>query len=150
MLFRKRICISNDTSIPNFLPKRLHRHDVSDYLLSKTFQRRFGEEFPRREVLLGLAASAALIALPIRPARAKLSASAVLEIIKGTIKCGVSGLELLDEYFTVRHRITGQADAKNEEELSRRGIIMLCIIDDRDEVEKSEGRDSSDFRFYYS
>jgi hypothetical protein len=142
MLFRKKICISNNASIPNFLLKGLHRHDVSDYLLSRTFQRRFGEEFPRREVLLGLAASAALIALPIQPARA-ISPSGVLEIVKGTITCYISSLELLDTYFEVGKHIHGKFNAKNEEGRSQHATIMLCIFDERDEVEKSEGRSFS-------
>jgi hypothetical protein len=142
MLFRKRICISNNASIPNFLPKGLYRHDVSDYLLSKTFQRRFGEEFPRREVLLGLAASAALIALPARPAPA-LSANRILEIVKGTITCYISGLELLDQNFNVEKRISGKFNAKNEEGRSQHATIMLCIFDGRDEIEKLEDRSVS-------
>ena len=138
MLFRKKICIPLNTSIPNILPKGLHRHDLSDYLLSKTFQRRFGEEFARREVLL-LAASAALIALPVRPARA-LSADSVIKAIQGTIECGVSGLQLLDEYFQVRKHISGEAEAKNEEGHSQNGTMMLCIFDQDGTIELSDGR----------
>jgi hypothetical protein len=139
MLYRKRIILPRSTAIPDFLPKGLHRNDVSDYLLSRTFERRLGEEFPRREFLLKLAASAALIALPVRPARA-LSAGTILEVCKGTIECGVAGLELLDEYFKVRKHISGQADVENQEDQSESGTMMLGIFDENNELELSEGR----------
>jgi hypothetical protein len=139
MLYRKRILLPRSTAIPDILPKGLHRNDVSDYLLSRTFERRLGEEFLRREVLLKLAASAALIALPVRPARA-LPVSTILAVCKGTIECGLTGLLLIDEYFKVRKRISGEADAENKEGQSQSGTIMLGIFDENKELEMSEGR----------
>jgi hypothetical protein len=140
MLFsRQRKLLLPDQSIPNLLPKKLRRSDVSDYLLSQTFRKKFGEEFSRREALLKLSAAAALIALPIRPARA-LDWEGVLSICKGTIECGLAGLELLDEYFKVSKHTSGQADAENQESQSQDGTMILAIFDEDDELELSEGR----------
>src|ERR1700733_7130336 len=114
MLAKERTKLSSRT-LPNFLPRRLHRCDVSDYLLSNTFTRKFGEEFSRRDALVRLAAAAGLIALPIRPARA-VSISTILEITKGTIEVAIAGLELLDHMFTVKEHTSGQCNTENRKD----------------------------------
>jgi hypothetical protein len=106
MANQKRLYLPTLKIIPNIIPKRLHRSDVPDYLLSRTFERRFGTEFPRREVLIKLAAAATAIAIPVRPARA-LSVPQILRLAKGTLECGVAGFELFDDVFHVgRHTNT--------------------------------------------
>ena len=89
MALQRRIYLPTLKIIPEILPRRLHRTDFPGYLLSRTFERRFGEEFPRREVLLKLAASAAAIALPVRWARA-ISPTEILSITQGYIRFVVS------------------------------------------------------------
>lgn len=126
--------------IPEIFPRRLHRTDMPGYLLSRTFERRFREEFPRREVLLKLAASAAAIALPVRSARA-ISPTQVLALVKGTIDCGLAGLELFDKLFRVNHRTNGQCDVDNQEATkTKEGTIILVIVNEAGELEISEGR----------
>jgi hypothetical protein len=142
MFYGKRIILPTSSVIRELLPKRLHRQDVSGYLLSKTFERRFGEEFPRREVLVKLAAAAALVTLPVRSAKAA-SAETYLEVCKGTIECIVAGVELVEEYLKLKEHTSGQADAENKKGQSCSGTIVLGIFDDGDELEVSEGRQFS-------
>ncbi len=123
----------------NILPRKLRKQDVSDYLTSRTFERKFGCEFPRRDFLLGLSASAALLSLPVRPARA-LNVGGILDVCKGTIECGLAALELLDEYYKVRKSISGQAEATNSDGRSESGAIILAIFDSDDAIEASDGR----------
>jgi len=139
LIARRRIVLPSSGALHDILPKKLRRTDVPDYLLSTTFQRRFGEVFTRRETLLRLSAAAAMIAVPVRPAKA-LSVEAILAVCKGTIEVGLAGLELLNTYFEVRKHITGQADAQNEQGQSQGGTIVLAIFDEDEELETSEGR----------
>jgi hypothetical protein len=139
MASEKRLYLPTLKIIPEILPRRLHRTNVPDYLRSRTFERRFGNEFPRREVLLKLAASAAAIALPVRSARA-ISASQIIALAKGTLDCAVEGLELFDKLFRVNRRTNGQCDVNNEEATSKSGTLILVIFDDAGELEISEGR----------
>ena len=140
MALQRRIYLPTLKIIPEILPRRLHRTDFPGYLLSRTFERRFGEEFPRREVLLKLAASAAAIALPVRSARA-IGPTEILALAKGTLDCGLAGLELFDKIFRVNHRTNGQCDVNNEQATStKEGTIILVIVNAAGELEISEGR----------
>ena len=142
MLSRRRIILDHTPAIPDMLPKGLRRCETSDYLLSQTFHRRFGDEFRRRDVLLKVAGAAALIMLPIRPARA-LSGETILEICKGTIDCVVAGLELVETAMKVREHTAGEADAENKKGQSCEGTIVLAIFNEDDALEVSEGRQFS-------
>jgi len=139
MQLRKSLILPRRGIIPNIFPRRLHRTDLPEYLLSNTFERRLGGEFPRREVLMGLAAAASLVAFPARPARA-ISISSILKVAKGTLDVLVDGVELIKDVFEVKEHTSGTAVADNKSGHSEHGTIVLAIVDESNEMEMSEGR----------
>ena len=62
-----------ETDCPNFMAKKQTRaarfDDAPDYVLSRTFAKKLGDDLPRRGVLIGMAASSATLGISRRAAR---------------------------------------------------------------------------------
>jgi len=86
-----------------------------------------GDNLPRREVLLKLAATAALTAAPLKPARAlPLAPIVIVGVILGAAT------------FKVFRNTFGNFEAKNDEPKQVRGYVEIKVTDDRsDKVENS-------------
>ena len=108
------------------LPRGLRREDAPDYVLSGTYAKRMGIYLPRREVLLGLAASMAATALPSRSARAvPLVAVALLTV------------GLLYETYKVFKSTEGNFQAKNDEEKQAKGYVQMSVSDDKTDTNEN-------------
>ena len=119
----------------DFLPAGLHKADIPDYLLSKSFEKRAGLWLPRREVLLGLSAMAAYAAIPVRPANAISGAA-----LGATIALAISAVELIKSVWDLAEKVAGEFNGSNNEEKPQAGTIIIAICDEDDRVEVSQGR----------
>ncbi|MCA2410956.1 hypothetical protein GYN07_06885 [Rhizobium leguminosarum bv. viciae 248] len=118
-----------------FLPNGLHKSEIPDYLLSKSFEKRAGVWLPRREVLLGLAATATYAAMPVRPAKAISGAQ-----LGATLGVAITAVELAKLVWDLGEKIIGSFTATNNDAKPQIGSVILAIINDSDEVESSQGR----------
>jgi hypothetical protein len=110
--------------IPQWLPPE----DSSDYVLSNTYAKTLGVNLPRREVLLGLAASMATCAVPIRPAQA----------IPGLAAVGIAVVVVGTAIIRVYRATFGSFEAKNDGDDRVKGYVRISVTDDKtDEVEGS-------------
>ncbi|MGO7032635.1 hypothetical protein ACCT19_17110 [Rhizobium ruizarguesonis] len=118
-----------------FLPKGLHKSEIPDYLLSKSFEKKAGVWLPRREVLLGLAATATYAAVPVRPAKAISGTT-----LGATIDVAIGVVTLTKLLWELGEKIYGTFTADNQEEGPQSGTIILAILNDSGDVETSQGR----------
>jgi hypothetical protein len=123
----KRILLPHFFDILPGLPEGLSRSDASDYILSQTFARTLGDNVPRRDVLLKLAGTLALAALPVRPAHAV-----------PLVVVGIAAVALAAETFRVFRATAGTFEASNESRTQKQGYVMInCYDVRRDLVESS-------------
>jgi len=104
------------------LPRGLQRQDASDYLLSRTYAKVLGDSLPRRDVLLKLAATLAFAAVPMRPARAV--PLAAIGIVSAAI--GAAAIRVFNATF-------GTFEAKNDDDVQKRGYVMITVKDNNSE-----------------
>jgi hypothetical protein len=113
------------------LPRGLHRSDVSDYLLSQSFQRRGESNLPRRQILMAISASFASLIVPRR-----VSAAGIVD----GLKVAIEGLTLAKEAWELGVALYGRFFADNQQEEEQTGNILLAIINDHDRIENSQLR----------
>jgi hypothetical protein len=101
------------------LPKGLRREDASSYLLSNTYARVLGTNIPRRQILLGLAASIAATSVPLRPARA-IPLAAI----------GIAAVAVGAAAIKVFRSTWGSFDAENNERKQEDGYVEITVTDD--------------------
>jgi hypothetical protein len=114
------------------LPRGLHKADIPDYLRSHSFSRHAGIHLPRRDFLVKFAATTALMATPIRPARAAGWPTA--------ISIGIDAVSLAREAWRLGVEIYGQFRGENNTSRGQEGNVLLAILDEDDEVESSDIR----------
>jgi hypothetical protein len=85
-----------------------------------------GIYLPRREVLLGLAASIAATAVPVRPARAvPLAAIAILVVT------------LAEQTYKVFKPTNGTFKAKNDDDAQVKGYVQISVTDDHTDTNEN-------------
>jgi hypothetical protein len=127
MLIPRRIVLPTWTRLETPLPVGLHRNDVQDYLVSRTFKRRAGSDLPRRELLLMLGASFA--ALTVAPA-------ARATLVEG-LKVAIEALALAKDAWEVGVAIYGHFVAQNPTKEPQTGNLLLAVINDRERIENN-------------
>src|SRR4051794_26710721 len=103
-MMRRQILTIEPMILPGIEPG-IKRSDAANYILSKTYARRLGDNLPRRDILLGLAGGLACTAYPFRAANAVPWAQAIL-----------GGLELANTVIKVFSPTVGRFFAKNQED----------------------------------
>jgi hypothetical protein len=106
------------------LPPGVSLEDEPDYVLSNTYAKTIGANLPRREVLLGLAASMAGCAVPLRPAQA---VPALVAIGIAAVAIGASAIKVYRATF-------GSFEAKNDVDDRVKGYLNIKVTDDKTDV----------------
>lgn len=123
----RQLLIRPNDMLPG-IQRGLRRDEAAEYLLSKAYARILGDDLPRREVLLKLAATMAFASVPLFKARAV--PVLVPAIISGLV-CGAASLPVFRKTF-------GYFFAENEEDKQLRGYVLIETIDQNsDAVEGS-------------
>jgi hypothetical protein len=131
---RARIILPEPIQFLPGLPNGLRRQDAPDYILSRTYGRVMGDNLPRREVLLKLAASLAAVAAPLQPARA-------MPLIPVAITLVAIGAEIINVFKNT----FGSFDANNDEARQKTGYIMLTVF--HSDSNTSEGSITAQYSF---
>jgi hypothetical protein len=101
------------------IPQRVPLEDGPDYLLSNAYARTLGVNIPRREVLLGLVASMAATAIPLRPARA----------IPFLVPVGIAAVAAGATAMKVFRATFGSFEAKNDSDDRVKGYVKITVTD---------------------
>ena len=134
MISKRRILSLTEFDILPGLPEGLPRREGPDYILSRTYARILGDNLPRRGILLRLAATMALCAIPFRPARA-------VPLVAVTI----AGVVVGEATFYVWQHTFGSFKANNNSDEQKKGYVNINVLDTKSE--NTEGSMLARFSF---
>jgi hypothetical protein len=101
------------------IPQGVPLAESPDYVLSRTHAKTLGVNLPRREVLVGLAATMAATAIPVRPAQA-IPILAAVAIAAVTV--GAAAIRVFKPTF-------GSFQAKNDDDDRVKGYVTISVTD---------------------
>src|SRR5580700_6903735 len=103
------------------IPQGMPLAEGPDYVLSRTHAKALGVNLPRREVLVGLAATMAATAMPVRPAQAVPGLAA---IAIAAVAVGAAAMSVFKPTF-------GSFQAKNDDDDRVKGYVTISVTDVR-------------------
>lgn len=123
---RPQILPIEPTILPGIEPG-IKRSDAANYILSKTYARRLGDNLPRRDILIGLAGGLACTAYPFRKANALPWARVTL-----------AGVRLAAKAFPLFASTIGLILGDNPEDDQLTGGMMFTVFNDNEDSEGSK------------